>query len=67
MCKQLLVVRIGNVLSEPLLLTVGVAQGSILGPVLFMLGVNDLLSVPKKCKAVGYVDNSKLLLALSSV
>ena len=40
------------------------AQGFILGPALFTLYVNDLLSVPKKCEAMGYVDDTKLLLAL---
>ena len=59
------VVRIGSELSDPLPLTVGVAQGSILGPVLFTLYVNDLLSVRKKCEAMGYVDDTKLLLTLS--
>ena len=58
------VVRIGSDLSHPLPLTVGVVQGSILGPVLFTLYVNDLLSVPKKCVAMGYVDDTKLLLNL---
>ena len=58
------VIRIGSDLSDPLPLTVGVAQGSILGPVLFALYVNDLLSVPKKCEAMGYVDDTKLLLTL---
>ena len=55
------VFRIGSDLSDPLPLTVGVAHGSILGPVLFTLYVNNLLSVPKKCKAMGYVDDTKLL------
>ena len=58
-------VRIGSDLSDPLPLTVGVAQGSILGPVLFTLYVNDLLSVPKKCEAIDYVDDTKLLLTLA--
>ena len=58
------VVRIGSVLSDPLPLTVGVAKGSIFGPALFTLYVNDLLSVPKKCEAMGYVDGTKLLLSL---
>ena len=56
------VVRMGSDLSDPLPLTVGVAHGSILGPVLFMLYVKNLLSVPKKCEAMGYVDDTKLLL-----
>ena len=60
------VVKITNTLSDPLLLTAGVPQGSILGPVLFTLYVNDLLQVPKHCKAMGYVDDTKLLLGLPS-
>ena len=40
------------------------AQGFILGPALSKLYVNDLLSVPKKCEAMGYVDDTKMLLAL---
>ena len=33
---------------------------------LFTLYVNDLLSIPKHCKAMGYVDDTKLLLTIPS-
>ena len=60
------IVKIGSVLPDPLPLTVGVAQGSILGPVLFTLYVNELLSVPKNCQTMGYVYDTKILLSVST-
>ena len=53
------VVNIANCISDSLPLSVGVPQGSILGPVIFTLYVNDLLSVPKHCQAMGYEDDYK--------
>ena len=53
-------------MSGPLPLTVGVPQGSILGLVLFTLYVNDLFRVPKHCKPLGYVDDTKILLVFPS-
>ena len=53
-------VRIGDVVSQSLPVDYGVPQGSILGPVLFTVYVNDLLIVPKLCQTTCYVDDSKL-------
>ena len=58
-------VRIGDAVSKVLPLEFGVPQGSILGPVLFTIFVNDLLSVPKSCISASYVDDCKLYLSFS--
>ena len=57
--------RIGDAVSKVLPLEFGVPQGSILGPVLFTIYVNDLLSVPKRCLSASYVDDCKLYLSFS--
>ena len=54
-------VRIGNVVSQSLLVDYGVPQGSILGPFLFPVYVTHLLTVPKLCQTACYVDDSTLL------
>ena len=59
-------VRIHDAISDALPLKYGVPQGSILGPVLFTIYVNDLLSVPSYCKSACYVDDSKLYLSFLS-
>ena len=56
------VLKFQNTVSDPLPLTVGVPRGSIMGPVLFTLYVNDLFRVPKHCEPLGYVDDTKLFL-----
>ena len=60
-------VRIGDAVSKVLPLESGVPQGSILGPVLLTIYVNDLLSVPKRCPSASYVDDCKLYLSFSPV
>ena len=52
-------------LSEPFLVSYSVPQGSILGPALFNIYINDLPSVPKVGSLECYVDDSQLYLSLS--
>lgn len=58
--------RVGSSLSTPLLVTHGVQRGSILGPVLFNLYVNDLPNVVKYFEMESYVDDTKSYLWISA-
>ena len=53
-------------LSQEKLITSGVPQGSILGPVLFVLFVNDFPSVARHSKVVLYADDTVLLFSSTS-
>ena len=54
------VTDIGGTLSEPKDVTCGVPQGSTLGPLLFLLYVNDMASAVR-CKLLLYADDSALI------
>lgn len=51
--------RINTRLSSPLMIKHGLPQGSILGPLLFNLYINDLPSICEACKVESYVDDSR--------
>ena len=58
--------RLGTSRSSELTVTHGVPQGSILGPLMFSLYMNDLLSVVKFSSEESYVDDTKVYLLCSS-
>ena len=60
LCGRLQVTRIGSEVSPPSLVTCGVPQGSILGPLLFTIYVNDLPNVISNSKINLYADDTAL-------
>ena len=54
-------VCIGGHCSEPKTVNVGVPQGSILGPILFIVYINDLPNVSNLFTSILYADDTTLL------
>lgn len=54
-------IRAGGRLSDSTQVCAGVPQGSILGPLLFIIYTSDLLSGLKYCKPVTYADDTELI------
>jgi hypothetical protein len=58
--NRVLLVKVGNSLSEPFLATSGVPQGSHLGPVLFNLFINDIVQVFGGVRFLLFADDLKI-------
>lgn len=55
-------VRIKNIISSPKDITFGVPQGSILGPILFNVYVNDLKKFLGNCFIIQYADDTQIVI-----
>ena len=59
--KRVFFVNLENVFSEKGELSYGVPQGSILGPLLFLIYINDIPQALSKCNVYLYADDTSLL------
>lgn len=53
--------RINDVISDKTSISFGVPQGSVLGPILFIIYVNDLSSFITDCEIIQYADDTQFI------
>ena len=59
-------VRVNNIYSDTKYLTHGIPQGSILGPLLFIIYINDMPNIQKLVKFILYADDANIIITGSN-
>ena len=60
-------VSLNNKSSQTVSMLYGVPQGSILGPLLFIIYINDIVNISKICMFVLYADDANILITGNNI
>lgn len=67
LCERFQKVTFKNSTSMPLETTYGVPQGTVLGPILFLIYINDMMKCVKDCKICMFADDTMLYIVGKNV